>query len=81
MIGGVDYDSVEKSVVITAGQTIASLIIPVKDDNILEVTEEFKVSIRRFSLIDRVVLGSLDEATVIIIDDDGNQCIIEVYQL
>ena len=81
MIGGVDYDSVENSVVITAGQTTASLNIPVKDDKILEDNEEFKVSIRRFSLIGRVVLGNPDEATVIIIDDDGNQCIIEVYQI
>ena len=69
--GGVDYDTVENSVVITAGQTTASLNIPVKDDKILEDNEEFKVSIRRFSLIGRVVLGNLDEATVIIMNDDG----------
>ena len=73
MIGGVDYVSGTYPVMITAGQTTASINIPVKDDNILEDDEEFKVSIRRFSLTGRVVLGDLDEATVVIMDDDdGN---------
>ena len=69
--GGVDYDFGLHSVMITAEQTTASLNIPINDDNILEDNEEFKVSIRRFSLTGHVMLGNLDEATVIILDDDG----------
>ena len=71
MIGGVDYVSGAYSVMITAGQTTASLNIPINDDNILEENEEFKVSIRRFSLTGRVLLGNPDVTTVIIVDDDG----------
>ena len=71
MIGGVDYVSGPYSVVITAGQTIASLNIAINDDNVLEDNEEFKVSIRRLSPTGRVMLGNLDVTTVNIVDDDG----------
>ena len=69
--GGVDYVSGPYSVVITAGQTTAALNIAINDDNILEDNEEFKVSIRRFSLTGRALLGNPDVTTVNIVDNDG----------
>ena len=69
--GGVDYDSGTYPILISAGQTTASLNIAINDDNILEDNEEFKLSIRESSLTGRVMVGNPDEATVIIVDNDG----------
>ena len=69
--GGVDYDSGTFSIMISAGQTTASLNIGINDDNILEDNEQFKLSIRESSLTGRVMVGNPDETTVIIVDNDG----------
>ena len=69
---GVDYDSGPYYVMISAGDTTASLNVAINDDNLLENDEEFKLSINKSSLNGRVMLGGLDETTVNIVDDDGN---------
>ena len=44
--------------------------IPIIDDMIQEGTEDFRVTISSSSLPDDVSVGSPDEATVTILDDD-----------
>ena len=68
---GIDYDSGPYSIMIPTGQITASLSVGINDDNILEVNEEFKLSIRESSLTGRVILGNPDETTMIIADNDG----------
>ena len=69
---GVDYDSGPYYVMISAGDTTASLNVAINDDDLLENDEEFKLSINKSSLTGHVMLGGLDETTVNIVDDDGN---------
>ena len=73
---GVDYDSGPYYVMISAGDTTALLNVAINDDNLLELNEEFKLSIRESSLTGRVMLNGQDETTVNIEDDDGNRLII-----
>ena len=68
---GVDYDPGPYYVTISAGDITASLNVDINDDNLLENDEEFKLSINKSSLTGRVMLGSQDETTVNIEDDDG----------
>ena len=68
---GIDYDSGPYPIMISAGQTTGVLNIGINDDNVLEDTERFSLSIRRSSLPTRVILSDPDETTVIIEDDDG----------
>ena len=68
--GGVDYDSGPYSVTFTAGQTSATINIPINDDNILENTENFAVTIVMGELPTDVTRGDPGSATVNIIDND-----------
>ena len=56
--------------------TRAFLYISITDDNLLEGNEYFIVMIDSSSLISGVTVGTLDQATVTILDADGTEVII-----
>ena len=66
--GGVDYDSGPYTVTFTAGQTSASFDIPINDDNILENTEMFTLTINPPSLSTCITVGGPGQANVTIMD-------------
>jgi len=67
---GVDYNSGPYTVTFTAGQTSTTINVPINDDNILENTESFTVTIMRGPLPTGVTRGDPGSATVIIMDND-----------
>ena len=67
---GVDYDSGPYTITFTAGNTSASINIPINDDNILEDDEDFMVTIMTGPLPDGVTHGNPGSATVNILDND-----------
>ena len=74
LTGGVDYGSKSVSfipVVFSAGVASISFDVPIIDDNILEQSETFNVSIDPISLPYGVTLGSTESAVVTILDDDS----------
>ena len=64
-----DYTSGPYTVIFPAGQTTATFDVPINDDDILESNEDFMLMIDPLTPID-VTVGSPDEATVTIVDDD-----------
>jgi len=69
--GGVDYNSGPYGVTFTAGQTSASFDVAINDDNILESTEMFTLTIMRGTLPDGVTRDGDGQATVSIVDNEG----------
>ena len=68
--GGVDYDSGPYTVTFTAGDTSASVSVPINDDSILENVEKFMVTIMTGPLPDGVTRGNPGRTTVNILDND-----------
>ena len=64
-----DYTSGPYTVTFPAGITIASFDVPITDDMILEINENFMLAINS-SLPNGVTIGAPSDATVIIVDDD-----------
>ena len=69
-----DYTMGLYNVTFPANVTVGVIDIPVCDDVVLEEDESFNVSIVSQSLVDNVTIGSVGEATVIIVDDDRKLC-------
>ena len=69
---GEDYKSTSYAVVILAGVTSVSFDISITNDTIFEGNESFNLSINPDFLLNNVSIGDYGEATVEIIDDDGN---------
>ena len=65
-----DYDSGPYTVTFPAGQTTATLNVPITDDMILERDENFMLTINSSSLPTAVTRGTPGEVTVTIVDDD-----------
>jgi len=68
--GGVDYDSGPYTVTFPAGETSATFKIPINDDNVLENTEYFSLSII-FQSLPTSVNAIPSQATVIIAGNVG----------
>jgi len=66
----VDYNSGPYSVTFPAGVTSVTFDVPITDDNILEGSENFTLTIDQSSLPASVFHGDPGEATVNIVDDD-----------
>ena len=66
--GGTDYISGPYTVVIPAGDKTASFPIFITNDNKRESNETFNLVIDSLSLPDGVVIGSLGQATITIVD-------------
>ena len=65
-----DYNSGPYTVTFPTGQTTATFNIPISNDMIFEATENFMLTIDNSSLPSNVRLGTSDQATVNIINDD-----------
>ena len=72
LTGGNDYDSISQNVAIRSGTTNSSFSVAIMNDNILEDTENFTLTIISTSQRDVTIDGS-GQATVNIMDDDGKQ--------
>ena len=71
-IGGIDYASGPHNVTVPAGETEMSFSVPIYNDTILERTESFNISINtRYFETDRISIGSINSALVIINDTSG----------
>ena len=68
--GGVDYGSGPYTVTFPAGTTMVSFNIPINDDMIFEGNEDFMLTINPSPLPTGVSVGSPDQATVTIVDND-----------
>ena len=66
-----DYGSGPYTVIFSAGTTSVPFDIPINDDNILEGSENFTLTINPFSVPTGVTVGNPDQATVSILDNDG----------
>ena len=71
-----DYTMGLYNVTFPVNVTTRSVDIPVCDDRVFEGNERFSVLIISNSSPDNVISGGLDQATVIIVDDDCEFCII-----
>ena len=69
--GGVDYESGPYIVMIPAGMTNVPFYVAITDDNLLEETENFNLTISALSLPNRVAVTNPHQATVTIVDNDG----------
>jgi len=76
VVGG-DYNSGPYIVTFTAGQTRAPFNVPINDDNICEGNEVFDVTINPSSTPSFVAVGSPDQATVTIEDDECKQLLYQ----
>jgi len=70
-IGNVDYNAGSYIVTFSAKDVRTTFNISITDDNILEMTEEFNLTIISISPSVRIFSGNIQEANVIIIDNDG----------
>ena len=68
--GGKDYSSGPYIVTFTAGTTNSSFTISISDDNTFENNESFVLTITSLSNI--ITAGDPLQATVTIVDDEGN---------
>ena len=72
-VGNVDYISGPYNVTVLAGNTTGFLNVTLIDDVLLEKSEKFDLTIRLSSLPVGIFLGKCIKASVVIIDNDGNQ--------
>ena len=64
------------TVTFPAGITSAVLNVLITNDNIFESDETFNLVIDVFSLPPNIAIGDINQATVTILNDDGNKFII-----
>ena len=55
--------------------------IPIYNDNVLEFDEDFTLTIMHSTLPDGVTRGSISQAAVTIVDDDGEKFMYTLYLL
>ena len=68
-VGDIDYDPGPYNVIIPAGATSVLFNVSVTTDSIVELDEEFELTIDEASLPD--VVSSAESTTVIIVDNDS----------
>ena len=65
-----DYTSGPYTITFPAGQTNATLNIPISDDEILEINENFMLTLNSSSVPRGITHDDAGEVTVTIVDDD-----------
>lgn len=71
IVRGENYTFGQYKVTLPAGMIHIPFNVPITDDNMVEVNEKFDLIIDESSLPSTVHIGSINQATVIILDDDG----------
>ena len=79
--GDNDYTMGIYNVTFPANVTLRSIDIQICNDIVLEDNESFGISIISNSLPDNVTSGSLDQATVTIVDNDRKYCTCQLILL
>ena len=74
--GDVDYNAGIYDVMFSTGGVRMMFNVSIFDDNILEFVEEFNLTISSISLSTIIFSGTIQQATVFIIDNDG-KCQLE----
>ena len=77
-----DFDDGPHDVEFPINTTMALFNIEITDDVILEIDEDFMLSIDSTQLIPQVYLGNISQASALIIDDDrkyNNYCNVDTY--
>ena len=69
-----DYNPGPYILTIPSGDISVSFNISITDDNVLETTEEFLLTIDPLSLPDGVTVGNEGNTTVVIVDNDRKCC-------
>ena len=70
-VGGVDYNAGLYTITFFAEDVRITFNISINDDNILEMIEEFNLTISSTSPPARIFSGNIQETNVFIIDNDG----------
>ena len=65
-----DYHYGPFSVTIPAGETKASFYVTIYDDNTIERNESFYLYIQSYTSSEHIIIGSINDATISIIDND-----------
>ena len=71
VIGDIDYKSGPYFVIFSNGSTIALFDVPITNDDVLDVDEEFVLTIDQSSLPDNVMATDPTNSTVTIVDNEG----------
>ena len=66
-----DYNSGPYTVIFTPGVIRYQFDVLIVDDNVIENDEAFRLTINASSLLRGVTVGSVDQATVNILDEDS----------
>ena len=75
--GGVDYDSGPYAVQFDVGETNASFVVIIDNDDLKEDNETFNLNISTSSLPSSVTVGDPSQTTVTIVNDDGKYRLLE----
>ena len=70
-VGGIDYNSGPYNVTFSAGVTSVSFDVPINDDNVLELNEQFVFTIIASSLPNGFTVDNPSQVVVTIIDNDS----------
>ena len=73
-----DYNSGPYVVRFNVGMTRVSLVISINDDDILEYSETFNLSVNESSLPNSVRVSDPGQTTVTILDNDGEYSVLKV---
>lgn len=76
-VNGVDYSSVTQSLTFTVDSITGDVFVPISEDLVSEPLENFFADISLVTSTDRVTIAP-DEATVTIVDDDGEYSYINI---
>ena len=78
--GGVDYNSGPYDVIFPAKETSVTFDIPIINDNIVEGSEFFTLTVTQMSLPNRVICGHPCMATITVADTSGKTLIMIIIQ-
>ena len=76
--GGDDYESGPFTVIVPAGQTVATFSILITVDDVFEENEVFTITIDSSTLPSRVLVQPGCMLTITIVDDDG-ELLLQLY--
>ena len=81
LTGDNDYNSISQNVTIPSGTTNTSFSVAIMNDNMLEDTEDFTLTIMSTSQRDVTIDNSSRQATINIVDNDGKQIQITIIHV
>ena len=74
-LGGTDYSSGPYIITIPAGVISIPFDVPINDDNLVESSESFNLSINVVSLPRNITIEQVEESKVMIVDNDSKEVV------